>query len=47
MKTNGSVTVKRHTLNFIGQRGNSSFSKEDGQEEMTSSNHIRVQEYED
>jgi len=42
VKTNGPLRVKRHIVIFTSQEGNSISSKEDEQEEITSSNHIIV-----
>jgi len=47
VKTNGSLRVKRCTLVFTSHLGNFNINKGDGQEEVTSSNHITVQECKD
>jgi len=47
VKADGSLSVKRCTIVFIGQQGNFDTSKGDEKEEVTSSNHIIVQECED
>jgi len=47
VKTDGLQRVKRRTVVFTGQQSNSDTNKGDKQEQVTSSNHIRVQKCED
>jgi len=47
VKTDDSLRVKRHTVVSTGQRENSDSNEEADEEEVVSSNHITIHEYND